>query len=72
MTEVQTAVTVVLCVISFVLGMHTTIEAIIDQKVGLGSLILMILGIFGTIPALVIALFVRMINKLDKKVIWRW
>lgn len=72
MTELQIAISVPLLAISVVLGMQTTIQAIIDQKVGLGSLILMILGIFGTIPALVIALFVRMINKLDKKVIWRW
>lgn len=72
MTELQIAVIVVLCGISIALGIQTTIEAIIDQKVGLGSLILMILGIFGTIPVLVIALFIRMINKLDKKVLWRW
>lgn len=62
----------VLAACSWVIGVYTTIIILMDKKICVGTAIGSLLGIFGTIPTLIIASVIWGFGKLNKKVLWRW
>lgn len=63
---------IIFSILSFITGAGTTFTVIEERKLELGSLIAMILGFVGIIPALIMAGIIYCVRKLNKKVLWRW